>query len=267
MRIEISTTYKHFLSAEEAILECYSLGFSYMQLGAAHKKADIDLLKKLKEELHLKYSMHAPFPNTIEVGEVNTEPTDNKDVFLNSLRVANKLGADPIVVHPGTPLEHENGVEELKEFVRDMERLASKYDLTVCLENKTKKKKFARNLQNIADILDEMGSENLGMCFDTSHARTTCDTEEEVFELFKQYFEYIKAVHLVDTHGKTDEHLPPSYGKVAIEQIISYCVKKNYMGPLTFEVHNVPEEMVIEGHRFVRQALSEDYYDKNVEGK
>ncbi|MFB6088724.1 MAG: sugar phosphate isomerase/epimerase family protein [Candidatus Aenigmatarchaeota archaeon] len=267
MRIEISTTYKHFLSAEEAVLECYSLGFSYMQLGAAHKKANIKLLEKLKDELHLKYSMHAPFPNTIEIDDDPSNPVSNKEVFLNSIKNAHKLGANPIIVHPGTPLKNENGVEELKEFVREMEKLASKYDLTVCLENKTKKKKFASNLQNIADILDEINSENLGMCFDTSHARTTCNTEEEVFELFKKYFDYIKAVHLVDTHGKTDEHLPPSYGKVAIEQIISHCVKNNYMRPLTFEVHNVPENMVIEGHRFAREALSEDYYDKNMEGR
>lgn len=265
MRIELSTTYKHFLSAEEAVLEGYSLGFSYMQLGAAHRKANIDILKKLKDELHLKYSMHAPFPNTIE--KDNKGPLDNKDVFLNSIKNAYKIGADPIIVHPGTPLKRENGLEELKQFVREIEELASKHNLTVCLENKTKSKEFARNLQNIADILDEFDSEHLGMCFDTSHARTTCDTEEEVVDLFKDYFKYIKAVHLVDTHGKTDEHLPPGYGKVAIEKIISHCVENDFRGPLTFEVLNVPEDMVVEGHEFAREVLSENYYDKNIEGE
>ncbi len=37
MRIELSTTYKHFLPAEDAVLEIFGIGFDNMQLETAHK--------------------------------------------------------------------------------------------------------------------------------------------------------------------------------------------------------------------------------------
>lgn len=262
MRIELSTTYKHYLSGEEAVLECYGLGFNHIQLGAAHKKANLDIIKQLKKDLKLGFSMHAPFPNPRGVEFNPKDPIETKPLFFQSIENAHKLGVNPIVVHPGSFNKGKMNMEKYYEFIGNLCDKASDYGLTICIENKTRKSHFGRNLENLKETIEKVKAKNLGICFDISHARTTCDSEEGVIELFKKYFKLIKAVHLVDTHGKEDDHLPPGYGKVSIEKLIRFCVKNRFKGPLTFEVSKVPEDMVIDGYRFIRETLAEEYFDR-----
>lgn len=261
MRVEISTTYKHYLAGEKAVLELYGLGFNAIQLGAAHNEANLEKVKELKNDLHLKYSMHAPFPNPDKNGFDPSRPERTEKLFSQAIENAHFLNADPIVIHPGSFDKEKVNMENYTNLIGKLADKASDYNLTIGLENKTRRSDFSRDLKNIKQVIEQVESNNIGICFDTSHARTVCDTEDEVFNLFKKYYNLIEAVHLVDTHGKEDDHLPPAHGKVEIENIVSYCVDNKFEGPLTFEVSKVPEDMVIDGERFVREILAEGYFN------
>lgn len=258
MRIELSTTYKHYLLAQEAVAEIYSLGFDKMQLGAAHEDADLEAVRRLKNDLHLRFSMHAPFPNP-EGEEVNPRnPEEEKQLILQSIENAHGLGADPIVFHPGSFDREKMDMDRYYRLIGEFCDRASDYGLTMCIENKTVRSKFGKHPQELVKVIEKVGANNLKLCFDTSHARTVSDRPKEVGEIFEKVKEHVGAIHLVDTHSEDDDHLPPSFGKIPTEDIVSSCREIDYTGPMTFEVMHVSEDMVIKGHRFVREVLMEE---------
>ena len=108
MKVAISTSHRIHLSAEQAVCECYPLGFTDIQLGTPHYNVDIGVINTLRGKLGLNYTVHAPFP--AERGFTANAAADDKaifdrsrDIFLRSLDNAKAVGAGVVVVHSAEP--------------------------------------------------------------------------------------------------------------------------------------------------------------------
>lgn len=258
LKLELSTTYRISDPAEDAVVKIFSIGFDKMQLGAAHQKADLDKIKSLKRDFGLDFSMHAPFPNPQKVSVDPVKPSQTKKIMFESIENAHFLGADPIVFHPGS---FDEEMEDMGLYYNVLEELcdkASDYGITLAVENKPSTSKFGYKAEDLLQIVKGVEAKNIGVCFDTAHARSLFENEGGVLKYFDKIKDYIKAVHLVDVRSEKAKHIPPEPGNKVMDSLISSFSDLGYNGPLTFEVFNQPESKIIDSYHYVKRLIAEN---------
>ena len=119
---------------------------------------------------------------------------------------------------------------------------AKKYSLTYTIENTPTNFicSITRKVDDILEIIEKVGEENLGICFDTGHAFVSnLNLYEEIVKCKNKPFE----VHLHDNFGKiskdteiNDFHQPCGIGKIDWLEVIKGFDEINFKGPYTFEI-------------------------------
>ena len=164
------------------------------------------------------------------------------------------LGGGIYIVHPSelvgpeNPAKNEQGDPSFNlSFVRDiktkgkafqaiMERLrmlaiyAKEKRLKVALENMGwwSEEVVAKTL----DLLNEVRSDNVGICFDVGHANRS----HNIKQMIRSFEKRIITTHLHDNHGEeTDEHLLPFLGSVNWRKMLETLKENEYSGVLLYE--------------------------------
>lgn len=266
MNVELSTTYRMLLPAELAVVECYPLGFSDLQLGAAHKRADIGKLNLLRKELDLKYSVHAPLPTGAMVDPASRSKRV-RDASLKAVRKsienANELESDYVVVHIGTSKEKDDAKDCIASFVEYCD-YAKQYSMQICIENEAKEM-FGAHDPEYVSIFREIKKQarNARVCFDINHAMTAEKTWDATLDFVRDVKKDLGCVHIAGDNPEWDEHAP-FYNPLLFDQLIRLLLDANYKGNLVLEMfETIPEDQVVEMARFVRAAL----IDKVAEGE
>ena len=73
-------------------------------------------------------------------------------------------------------------------------------------------------------------------CIDTGHAHMV---GINVPEMIRQVGSHLKATHIADNHGKTDEHLPPFNGTIDWPEVMKALREINYQECFAFEIQNL----------------------------
>jgi len=157
---------------------------------------------------------------------------------------------------------------QLKKLARQAERLG----VTIAIENRdphlwelaalARHNKGAQELITyhqgmrldlIAQQVAEIGSPNVGLCLDVGHAFLAAPywTMDYVFAI-RQAARFIRHVHFHDNFGRLDDvaeslaerlvfgeadnHAPPGWGKLPLEQVVSTLVQADYAGWLLVEL-------------------------------
>jgi sugar phosphate isomerase/epimerase len=262
LNVALSTSHRIHLSAEQAVCECYPLGFSDIQVGTPHYNADTGALNTLREKLGLKYTVHAPFP-AVKGFIANAAAADRKildksvDILLASLDNAKSIGAEVIVVHSAEP-GFENSIESTVETFQTLSERAAGNNQIVCIENKMPAAKVGYSADDIRRILDDVGSGDLGVCFDTGHAIATLKSERKALEFFKSFSEHIRDVHIVPGTYEWDVATPPQMEPHFYRQIVQILDDVGYEGNLTIEaVSEIPDTEIVKGARYLRATIVE----------
>jgi sugar phosphate isomerase/epimerase len=87
------------------------------------------------------------------------------------------------------------------------EKTIPKYRATILLENM-----WERTPNQIKNVLSEVNSPQLKICFDTGHWNVHSDLEMEKW--FESLGEHIEYIHLNDNMGVVDSELPPGKGNI-----------------------------------------------------
>ena len=74
-------------------------------------------------------------------------------------------------------------------------------DMIICIENLMG---FTAEVDELLKIVNAVDSKNIGICLDTGHLNLTHKTQEEFIE---KAGKHLKALHIADNEGKTDQHL------------------------------------------------------------
>jgi len=139
----------------------------------------------------------------------------------------------------------EKNIEKLKalaEYIKDKE-------ITVCLENlrphfSEDEELVDRNADDLLYIIDRVGSDRLGICLDTGHLNLT-DKNQREFIL--KAGSRLKAIHIADNEGKSDQHLMPfTCGQVDFCDVVKALHQVNYSGLFNLEIpgeRKVPLEL------------------------
>lgn len=150
----------------------------------------------------------------------------------------NAMGIKAGVIHIGGNSLAAAGWPEERIFSRRLEALRNiagyaKGGATVlCLENTALP--GSREINELLDIIKAAGCENTGICLDTGHANISGVNPSD---FIMESGGYLKALHIDDNMGKTDDHiLPYAKGTVCWPDVLKSLHRIGYEGLFNFEV-------------------------------
>lgn len=128
----------------------------------------------------------------------------------------------------------QKNVEKLKKLA---EYIKNK-DITVCLENLRphfpEEKGIDFSIEDLLYILDGVGSDKFGICLDTGHLNLTYKNHRH---FILQAGKRLKALHIADNQGLTDQHLMPfNGGTVDFAAVVNALRQVNYNGLFNLEI-------------------------------
>lgn len=96
----------------------------------------------------------------------------------------------------------------------------------------------------LISLVDAFDSTRVGVCWDTGHALIQ---KVEQGGAIRAFGSRLKALHIQDNDGHTDQHLAPYYGQVQWSEIMAALHNIDFQGDFTFEIHNfvrpLPDEL------------------------
>ena len=191
-----------------------------IEIQGFHKPGSEDIKEEILERYlstlpkEIKKYFHAPFADLC-LGSSNQKIVDvTKFYFDYAYEMAMRLGCERITVHHG--------------YVPKTSCIPNWIKRSVAFWNDyLNDKKISFDMENVLEldetiqkaILDEVGSDKLGINLDIGHAY--CNSSQSVKDWIKNLGERITYVHLHDNHGKSDEHLGLGKGNMALMEVLN----------------------------------------------
>jgi len=195
-------------------------------------------------DLHLEIeNVHLPFDraNDVWVDDGITRQ-DYIQEHLKHIWQCQKCTIPMVVMHACLGLDVAkptiNGIDAFQIIVEE----AEKAGVTIAVEN-------TRRINLIEAVLDNIKSDYLGLCYDTSHGRLY---EPAEFHLLKKYSQRLKCLHISDNDGIEDRHWTIGKGLINWKGFVE-CFPDNYDGALSLEVYPADDCESEESH--LREAL------------
>ena len=154
-----------------------------------------------------------------------------------------EIGIKNMVLHcdnlSETNLSREEKIEKNIEKLQILAEYIKNKEITVCLENLRPRSPeetelVDRSADDLLYIIERIGSSKFGICLDTGHLNLT-DKNQREFIL--KAGDKLKALHIADNDGNTDQHLMPfNRGTVDFPEIIKALKEIKYNGIFNLEI-------------------------------
>lgn len=164
-----------------------------------------------------------------------------------------EIGIKNMVLHcdnlTETNLGREEKIEKNIEKLQILAEYIKNKEITVCLENlrpnsPEETELVDRSADDLLYIIERIGSSKFGICLDTGHLNLT-DKNQREFIL--KAGDKLKALHIADNDGNTDQHLMPfNRGTVDFPEIIKALKEIKYNGIFNLEIpgeRSIPLEL------------------------
>lgn len=164
-----------------------------------------------------------------------------------------EIGIKNMVLHcdnlSETNLSREEKIEKNIEKLQILAEYIKNKEITVCLENLRPRSPeetelVDRSAADLLYIIERIGSSKFGICLDTGHLNLT-DKNQREFIL--KAGDKLKALHITDNDGNTDQHLMPfNRGTVDFPEIIKALKEIKYNGIFNLEIpgeRSIPLEL------------------------
>ncbi len=166
---------------------------------------------------------------------------DSVDVLKNWLDLFLSLGIRSAVLHAagGADLTAEQRFERRVAVLRALAAYLRGTDLTICLEN-LMHETCPRTSADLMRYIDAAGGDHLGICLDTGHLNV-CRCQYGVAETQREFIQNsgarLKALHIADNDGSSDQHLMP-YGRGCVDwsEVTAALGETGYSGLFNLEI-------------------------------
>jgi sugar phosphate isomerase/epimerase len=189
--------------------------------------------------------VHLPF--AVDVGSPFAPVREGAVAELAAgVELADALGAETAVVHPQSRAWGLGwSVDERRGFVRDglgdLRQRTAGLDPVLAVEN-------AGDTFPIDAFGDLLGTVGLPATFDTGHAALDGFSATEMADFLAAHRDRIRHVHLSDTRGGADEHLPVGMGTIDFETALAPLLD-GWSGTATHEVGTEDFDAIALGKR------------------
>ena len=176
------------------------------------------------------------------------------------------IGIKNMVLHcdnlTETLLTREEKIEKNSEKLRELAKYIEGRDITICLENLRPRSPAETDLidksaDDLLHIITLVGSERFGICLDTGHLNLTVKGHRDfILKAGKR----LKALHITDNDGTSDQHLMPfNRGCIDFPNIIKTLREIGYEGIFNFEIpgeSGIPMELRDAKLSYIKAAYS-----------
>ena len=234
MKIGASTLAGIEIGLEKTLEFIEDLGIEYAEL--VHQFPSEHITPDILESYSLKYSIHAPFMD-VNIAALQDKSRANSIIQIkDSIDLANEIGAEAVVVHPGLASFLVN-----KYFLDDVYKVSNESiaeindyscDLGVMTTIENMPAFDGMIYQNISDLNDLVAGLQMGMTLDIGHGNHAGYSPDEMI------FDSIKHIHIHDNFGDDDAHLSLGEGSIDLKRIVNNLESKNYSGIYIIEVND-----------------------------
>ncbi|EKD81233.1 MAG: AP endonuclease, family 2 [uncultured bacterium] len=222
-QIHATLSNKHMNGEAFALLASYDL---FPELYFSNQSVDnidenfLTDLKKLLDSHNFLSSLHAPFMDQ-DIGSIDdTLRQRSLRRLLQTLDIANRLGSQRIVVHPGY-----GDMANDKDFREWLQRAtaplislvghASEANLQIAFENI-----YDSTPERLFQLLQTVGAENAGICFDTGHYNLFSPLPMQ--DWLDKLGNNILVCHIHDNDKSGDQHLAIGDGCLDYSPLITW---------------------------------------------
>lgn len=205
-----------------------------------------DMAQMVKNAGLIFENIHVPYNTSNDFWNESKEKRDKlvKD-HIQWLQDCAKFDIPMMVIHvsegENPPIPNGYGVECIEKLVK----IAEKINVKIAIEN-------TRNPNHLKILFNEIKSEALGFCFDSSHAHLDKTTEE----LLQKFGTRLFATHISDNDGIDDRHWLPGNGIINLEKTLK-LFPKEYKGFFTLEVCPTKKEFKKGPEYFIKKAYQQ----------
>lgn len=273
MKTSVWSSYYFGWTPEETIKYLKEHGFDYCELSFEHsydlmqrgdiKKAGREF-RKYADEIGMEISQgHLSYEAKLCKEEGKEFLKKQIDLFI-AMGVKNSvLHCDSLKWREDETITNEKIVEENLKAIRELLDYIKGENMVICLENLISSD-FVNNVDGLLYLLNELNSENIGICLDTGHLNLR---DGDQVNFIRKAGKHIKALHLADNEGKRDQHLMPyGCGNVDFVSVIREMKKLGYDGLYNLEIpgeRNAPLEILGYKLDYVKKMM--DYLDRITE--
>lgn len=209
-------------------------------------KERIDELRNLGMHHDIRWSIHAP------VGDCNLAASGAEDIreavenVLHTMYIAEELGCQYVVVHPGEVSPEEMMKEGYKQaaferilaFLQVVLKASSSSSMMLALENVPP---YPGLLGSDAEFLEQllmrMNSPRLRLIYDCGHAHLNGEGQAQA--MLRRMLPHSIGLHLSDNRGIHDDHLGLGQGTVPLQELMQIIESHNYTGSIVVETGSV----------------------------
>ncbi|MBR2025276.1 MAG: sugar phosphate isomerase/epimerase [Clostridia bacterium] len=244
MKLSVWSSYYYVLSPEDMLREFKKHGFDYCELSSEHSEMLLERgdaktvgaeFGKFAKEIGIEILQGHLFFWGKKLCDENDRALIKKqiDLFI-AIGIKNAvLHCDPIADENGVKAPVNVAREENIKAISDILDHVKGTDMVICLENLITSP-AVNNADGLMYFIEHFNSKNLGVCLDTGHLNIN-DKDQAGF--IKRVGKHIKALHLADNEGKTDQHMMPfGKGHVNFKTVISEMKKLGYEGLYNLEI-------------------------------
>ncbi|MBO3768861.1 MAG: sugar phosphate isomerase/epimerase family protein [Thermoproteota archaeon] len=224
------------------------ISFEHLSKISRNNEVDSNALKRireLEESLGFKIiQVHGPLGN-IEF-DFASEDDNRRNKALrklcNWIKYISEFELGVFILHTARidPSHEYNSLSLLEKsrsanirFFREVSKYASDYGVKVAVENRLENG-YGALPKDLIELVNNVGSDYLGICFDTGHAHVNKLNLESTLESIR---EFLIATHIHDNNGFEDQHLPPMMGSMQWNVLMKTLRKIDYRNPLILEIH------------------------------
>jgi sugar phosphate isomerase/epimerase len=168
---------------------------------------------------------------------------------IDDITTCAKLGISVGVIHPGgfhdvnTYDEWERMSEMRQESFGTIAEVAADKGVRIAIEHMFDAgngvhghRRFGGTVDDVLELCAQVDSQQLGICFDTSHGHLG---GMNLAECIKRCGEKLWALHVSDNYGDVDRHYIPGNGSIEWGPVVAALREIGYNGPFVLETWNL----------------------------
>lgn len=205
-----------------------------------------------------------------------------EELIRRSIIASGRLGVRWAVTHPGTVYSagHDMRVslERNLEYYLAHLKTARENGVGIALENDFEYRStpyqriFCANVHELVELVDAFNDpEHIGACYDFGHGNLCGPFHRQNLNVIGHR---LRAIHVQDNHGTSDEHLMPFHGNINWQEAMAGLADIGYGGDLTYEIQefgryfpNDQKHLVVEYSLKVGQVLVDMFEKAKAEGR